>query len=66
MPDYGLRAGGPADLVVFDALSEAEALRLVAVRTLVLRNGKVLARATPAQHTVCWQGTEEPVTFRRS
>jgi len=66
VPDYGLRTGGPADLVVFDALSEAEALRLVAPRTLVLRGGKVLARAAPAQHTVCWQGTEEPVTFRRS
>ncbi len=66
VPDYGLRMGGPADLVVFDALSEADALRLVAPRTLVLRGGKVLARATPAQHTVCWQGTEEPVTFRRS
>jgi cytosine deaminase len=65
LPDYGLRTGGPADLVVFDALSEAEALRLVAPRMLVLRGGKVLARATPAQHTVCWQGTEEPVTFRR-
>ena len=66
VPDYGLRTGGPADLVVFDALSEAEALRLVAPRTLVLRGGKVLARAAPAQHTVCWQGTEEPVIFRRS
>jgi cytosine deaminase len=66
VPDYGLRTGGPADLVVFDAVSEAEALRLVAPRTLVLRGGKVLARATPAQHTVRWQGTEEPVTFRPS
>jgi len=64
--DYGLRIGGPADLVVFDARSEAEALRLVAPRTLVLRRGTVLARATPAQHTVYWEGTEEPVTFRPS
>ncbi len=66
LPDYGLRPGGPADLVVFDAPSEADALRLVAPRTLVLRGGKVLARSTPVQHTVVWGGVEEPVTFVRS
>ncbi len=66
VPDYGLRIGGPADLVVFDAPSEADALRLVAPRTLVLRGGKILAQATPAQHTVFWNGTEEEVTFLRS
>ena len=65
VPDYGLREGGPADLVVFDAPSEADALRLVAPRTLVLRGGQVVARATPAQHTVIWNGSEEPVTFLR-
>jgi cytosine/creatinine deaminase len=63
---YGLRAGGPADLVVFDAPSYADALRLIAPRTLVLRGGKVVARATPAQHTVTWLGAEEPVTFLRN
>jgi cytosine deaminase len=62
---YGLRPGGPADLVVFDAPSEADALRLVAPRTLVLRGGKVVARSVPAQHTVIWHGTEEQVTFLR-
>jgi cytosine deaminase len=66
IPDYGLRPGGPADLVVFDAPSEADALRLVAPRTLVLRGGKVVARSTPAQHTVTWDGVEEQVTFLRS
>ncbi|HSR85394.1 MAG TPA: cytosine deaminase [Streptosporangiaceae bacterium] len=66
VPDYGLRPGGPASLVVFDAPSEADALRLTSPRTLVLRDGKVIARATPAQHTVNWRGTEEPVTFMRA
>ena len=56
----------PADLVVFDAPTEADALRLVAPRTLVLRGGKVVARATPAQHTVVWDGVEELVTFLRA
>ncbi len=63
---YGLRAGAPADLVVFDAPSQADALRLIAPRTLVLRAGKVVASATPARHTVNWLGTEEPVSFLRS
>src|SRR5215467_1696046 len=66
VPDYGLRPGGPADLVVFDAPSEADALRLIAPRTLVLRGGKVVARATPAEHTVVWDGVEEQVSFMRS
>ena len=66
LPDYGLRTGGPADLVVFDAPTEADALRLIAPRTLVLRGGKVVARSTPAQHTVVWDGAEEQVTFLRA
>ncbi len=66
VPDYGLRPGGPADLVVFDAPTEADALRLVAPRTLVLRGGRVVARSTPAHHTVRWSGVEETVTFLRS
>ena len=65
VPDYGLRPGCEADLVVFDAPSEADALRLVAPRTLVLRGGQVVARATPAQRTVVWDGVEEEVTFLR-
>ena len=65
VPDYGLREGGAADLVVFDAPSEADALRLVAPRTLVLRGGRIVARCVPAQHTVVWDGTEEPVNFLR-
>jgi cytosine/creatinine deaminase len=66
VPNYGLRPGGPASLVVFDAPSEADALRLVAPRTLVLRDGKVVARCAPAEHTVVWQGSEEPVSFLRA
>jgi cytosine deaminase len=65
VPGYGLRPGGPADLVVFDAPSEADALRLIAPRTLVLRGGRVVARSAPARRTVVWDGTEQEVTFLR-
>jgi len=66
VPDYGMRPGGPADLVVFDAPSEADALRLIAPRSLVLRGGKVVARSAAARHTVTWLGAEEEVTFLRA
>jgi cytosine deaminase len=64
--DYGLRVGGPADLVVFDAKSEAEALRLQRPRQLVLRAGQVVAATEPARSVVTWHGTEEEVDFRPS
>jgi cytosine deaminase len=65
LDDYGLRLGGPADLVVFDAPSEVDAVRLVAPRFLVLRAGREVARTRPAETTVVWHGVEEPVTFLR-
>jgi cytosine/creatinine deaminase len=62
---YGLTPGTSADLVVFDAPSETDALRLVAPRYLVLRAGRVVARTVPARTTVMWHSAEEPVTFLR-
>ncbi|HLH70931.1 MAG TPA: cytosine deaminase [Candidatus Dormibacteraeota bacterium] len=62
---YGLHEGGPADLVVFDAPSEADALRLLSRRRLVLRRGRVVARTEPARTLVTWDGREELVDFLR-
>jgi cytosine/creatinine deaminase len=62
--DYGIRAGGSADLVVFDARSEAEALRLQRPRYLVLRAGRTVAATEPAHTVVSWNGTETEVDFR--
>jgi cytosine deaminase len=64
VPDYGLHIGAPANLVVFDARSEAEALRLQRPRHLVLRAGKVVAATEPARSTVHWDGRAEEVDFR--
>jgi len=60
---YGLEEGGSADLVVFDAPSEMDAVRLVPRRKLVLRGGKVVARTRPGLTTVIWDGKEEEVSF---
>jgi cytosine deaminase len=62
---YGLVEGGPANLVVFEAPSEMDALRLLPRRRLVLRDGRVVARTQPARTTVVWDGREEPVDFLR-
>jgi cytosine deaminase len=65
LPENRLRPGDPADLVVFDAPTDVDALRLVVPRHLVLRGGRVLARTEPARTTVTWDGREEEVTFLR-
>ncbi len=65
LEDYGLAAGCRANLVVFDAPSEVDAIRLVAPRRLLIRNGQVVARTVPARRTVVWDGQEEEVTFLR-
>jgi cytosine deaminase len=65
LPENRLRPGDPADLVVFDAPTDADAIRLVPRRTLVLRGGRVVARTEPARTTVTWDGAEEEVTFLR-
>jgi cytosine deaminase len=63
LTDYGLEPGCRADLVLFDAPTESDAIRLMAPRRLVIRGGKVVARTEPARHLVNWKGREEPVDF---
>jgi cytosine/creatinine deaminase len=65
VPGYGLEIGGPADLVVFDAADEAEALRLQRPRYLVMRAGKAVAATEPARTTVTWDGVTTEVSFTR-
>ncbi|MGE3271446.1 MAG: cytosine deaminase [Chloroflexota bacterium] len=65
LENYGLTPGCRADLVIFDAPSEMDAVRLVPVRRAVIRGGQIVARAEPARRTVTWDGREEPVDFLR-
>ena len=62
---YGLEPGCRADLVIFDAPTGMDAVRLVPVRRAVIRAGNVVARAEPARRTVVWDGREESVNFLR-
>jgi cytosine deaminase len=61
----GIRTGGPASLVVFDAPTPEDALRRVTPRFLVLRDGAVVARTQPARTTVTALGVTRDVTFLR-
>jgi cytosine deaminase len=63
LKDYGLTPGCRADLVLFDAPSESDAIRLLAPRRLVIRGGKVVARTEPAQYRITWSGREEAIDF---
>jgi cytosine/creatinine deaminase len=45
---YGIEVGHPADFVLLQARDAVEAIRLRAQRLLVVRRGRVLARAAPA------------------
>ena len=65
LADYGIRVGGSADLVVHDAPSESDALRLPSRRFLVIRGGEIIAATRPAETTVLWNGIEQEVTFLR-
>ena len=64
LTDYGLDVGCRADLVLFDAVSEMDAIRRVAPRRLVIKAGKVVARTEPATHVVSWKGKDQPVDFQ--
>ena len=57
--EYGVEEGKPADLVVYDAPTALEVLRLHPPRRWVIRHGRVVAETTPARTTLLG----EPVTF---
>ena len=49
LQNYGIAPGCNADLVILDATSAIEAIRLRAARTHVLRAGKVISQSPPAR-----------------
>jgi cytosine deaminase len=61
---YGLEAGCHADLVLLDAASPVEAIRLRAARRLVLRRGKVVSVSPRAVAKLYMPGRPEQADFR--
>ncbi len=62
-PDYGVTEGSPANLIIVNALDEAEALRLVPETLYVIRRGRILAQTEPALSTVELSNGKELVDF---
>ncbi len=56
LPGYGLEPGCRADLVLLQARSPEEAIRLRAQRLLVVRGGTVISRMAPATAELCLPG----------
>jgi cytosine deaminase len=61
--EYGLEEGKPAHLVVFDAPTPVEVMRLQPVRRWVIRGGRVIAETTPSRTRLFHEGREETITF---
>src|SRR3954470_1008766 len=61
--EYGIEEGKPAHLVVFDAPSALEVMRLQPARRWVIRSGRLVAETTPALTTLFREGREATITF---
>jgi cytosine/creatinine deaminase len=63
---YGLQPGCHADLVILDAGSPVEAIRLRAARRYVIRRGRVISQSPAAHATLALSGRPKQVDFRLS
>jgi cytosine deaminase len=63
--DWGVKEGGSANFVVFDATDEAEAIRLRPAARWVVRKGRVVAETEPARSVVHVAGDPHRVTFTK-
>ncbi|MGJ7914445.1 amidohydrolase family protein [Massilia sp. LXY-6] len=61
---YGIEPGCYADLVLLDAGSPVEAIRLRAARRLVVRRGRILSEAPPARAVLHLPDRPSSVNFR--
>jgi cytosine/creatinine deaminase len=60
---YGIEEGKPASLIILDAASVYDALRLVPARLHVIKDGREVASTSPASTTVYRAGEAKAVTF---
>lgn len=61
---YGIAEGNPANLVILDAESEFDAIRLTSEALYVIRNGRILCRTEPARRKLTVGGVTENVDFK--
>lgn len=61
---YGLTVGNPANMIVLDAESEFDAIRLQSECLYVIRRGRIVCRTKPAERTLTFGGRDETIDFR--
>ena len=61
---YGITEGNQADMIILDARSEAEALRLTSECLYVIRKGNIICETTPAKRMLQKGGTTEIIDFK--
>lgn len=62
--EYGLEVGKPADMVILDAATEFDAIRLMSECLYVIRKGKVVSKTEPAKRQFTFQGEERNIDFK--
>ena len=64
LDNYGIEVGKQADLIVFDAKTEYDVIRVMSECTYVVRKGCVVAETTPAKRVLKYEGaSDKPVTM---
>ena len=61
---YGIAEGNPANLVILDAESDFDAVRLTAEALYVIRKGEVISKTEPAKRTVKTSLREKNIDFK--
>jgi cytosine/creatinine deaminase len=61
--EYGIEIGKSADMVILNAKTDMDALRLMSECTYVIRKGKVVATTIPAVSQVSFNGHTDTVDF---
>lgn len=62
--DYGIKQGNTANLIILDADSEFDAIRLVSEALYVIRNGKVICKTVPAKRELYVDGETKIIDFK--
>ena len=63
LDNYGIKEGNQADLVIFDAATESDIIRLQSECTHVIRKGKIICRTSPAERKLLYD-TPSYVDFK--
>lgn len=61
---YGIAEGNPANLVILDADSEFDAIRLISEALYVVRNGRIVCKTEPARRELTIGGRSECIDFK--